>query len=370
MLTDTVVRTRVQPDVTTPSSSPPTNPAKTLVDGATNAATGAIDTAGLARNVAAAARTNFATADQAYRAISAELALRSPVAAGAFERQVADATRDQSNAVPGPSITGAAHGAATHGTRTLVNNPILSVQWEGTRSAWTGKVGFTPGLTELLDRNNLTINPQNNVPPPGSVGQGAGVSRGQANNINGTAAENAIANRLRAQGYDVETQVTVQDGQRRLDVVGTRAGSDPRFNERVEIESKVGRTGPNPRATSEANLDGIRLSENQTLRGGARVLDTVGRVARPIGIALDVVEIGSAFRADGNQIGENTGRAASGLVGGAAGGYGGALAGAAIGTMIFPGVGTVVGGVVGGAIGALAGDGAGRAIFDGIKSLF
>lgn len=370
MLTDTAIRTRVTPDVQSAPSSPPTNPAKTLVDGATSTTTGAIDTASLARDVVGAAQTNVATADQAYRAISAELSQRSPVAAGAFERQVVEATRDQSNAVPGPSITGAAHGAATSGTRTLVNNPILSVQWEGTRSAWTGKVGFTPGLTELLERNNLTINPQNSVPPAGSVGKGSGHSVGQANNINGTAAETSIANRLRAQGYDVETQVTVQDGQRRLDVVGTRAGADPRFNERVEVESKVGRTGPNPRATSEANLDGIRLSENQTLRGGARVLDAVGRVARPIGMAMDVVEIGSAFRADGNQIGENTGRAVSGLAGGAAGGYGGALAGAAIGTMIFPGVGTVVGGVVGGAIGAIAGDGLGKAMFDGIKSLF
>ncbi|SOB86460.1 hypothetical protein SAMN06297144_1565 [Sphingomonas guangdongensis] len=369
MLTDAALRTRVQLDVARAPSSTPTNPAKALVDRATSPATGAIDTAGLARDVVAAARTDAPVADRAYRAISAELAQHSPVAAGAFEREVVAAARDQSSAVPGPSITGAAHGAATAGTRTLIDNPILSVQWEGTRSAWTGKAGFTPGLTALLEQHGLTINPRNNVPPAGSVGQASGVGVGRANNINGAAAEAAIADRLRAQGYDVETQVTVQDGQRRLDVVGTRPASDPRFNERVEVESKVGRTGPNARATSEATLDGMRLAENQTLRGGARVLDVVGRVARPVGLVMDAVEIGSAFRADGNQVGENTGRAASGLVGGAAGGYAGALAGAAIGTMIFPGVGTVVGGIVGGAIGALAGDGAGRGLFDGIRSL-
>lgn len=374
MLTDTAIQARNQ------SNLPPLDPARTgtggadaartMVDRATDPVTGAIDTRRLAGDVADAARTDFARADAAYRQISAELGSRSPVAAGEFDRQVAQAARDDSNAVPGPPVTGAAHGAAVAGTRTLVDNPILSVQWESSRSAWTGKVGFTPGLTQVLNDNKLTINPQNNVPPPGSVGRTSGIGVNSANNINGAAGENAIADRLRAQGFDVRTQVDVPGQSRRLDVVGTREGADPRFNERVEIESKVGRTGPNARALSEAAFDGQRLADNQTLRGGARALDAVGRVARPVGIVLDAIDVGSAFHADGNRIGENTGRAVSGLAGGAAGGYGGALAGAAIGTAIFPGVGTVVGGLAGGIIGAFAGDSAGRGLFDGIKSLF
>ncbi|PAX07912.1 hypothetical protein [Sphingomonas lenta] len=374
MLTDAAASSRNQsapvtpPDVTrAPSGS---GRPESLVAQATDPRTGAVDTAALAAQVAQAARHDFSRADAAFQQISAELAQHSPAVAGEFERQVAEAARDGSNGVPGPTVTGAAQGATAAGTRTLIDNPILSVQWEPTRSAWTGKVGFTPGLTQILDRNGLAINPPNNVPPPGSVGRGSGHGVGTANNINGTAAETAIADRLRAQGFDVQTQVVVQDGQRRLDVVGTRTNADPRFNERVEVESKVGRTGPTPRTISEATLDGERLADNRTMRAAGRTLDTVGRVARPVGLVVDAIEVGGAFRADGGRVGENTGRAVSGLAGGAAGGYGGAVAGAAIGTAIFPGVGTVVGGIVGGALGALGGDAAGRGLFDSVKGWF
>ena len=106
--------------------------------------------------------------------------------------------------------------------------------------------------------------------------------------------------------------------------------------------------------------------------GGApgRVLEGVGKVARPVGIVLDAISLGQAYQADGGRIGENTGRTASGITGGALGGWGGAAAGAAIGTAIFPGVGTVVGGIIGGIGGALAGDAAGKGIFDTVKGWF
>jgi hypothetical protein len=273
------------------------------------------------------------------------------------------------NTVPGPSITGAAQGVASAGHKTLVDNPKLSIQWESTRSAWTGKLGFTPGMTDVLNQNGLTINPSNQSVPPGSVGKTSGVSVGQANNINGTAAEAAVGNRLTNQGYDVQRQVNVQDG-RRVDVVGTKTNADLRLNERVEIESKVGRTSVGEHAVSEAVRDGQRLADNRALRTAGNMLEGVGRVARPVGLAMDVVEVGSAFRADGNKVGENTGRAVSGLAGSAAGGWGGAMAGAAIGTAIMPGVGTVVGGLLGGIGGALLGDGVGRAAFDAVRSWF
>lgn len=93
-------------------------------------------------------------------------------------------------------------------------------------------------------------------------------------------------------------------------------------------------------------------------------------MARPIGIALDAVQIGTAFKADGNRVGQHTARAATSLVGGAAGGWAGAATGAAIGTAILPGVGTVVGGVVGGIVGAFAGDTVAGKTFDSVKSFF
>lgn len=279
------------------------------------------------------------------------------------------AQRPADNTVPGPSLTGAAQGAANAGYNTLVDNPKLSVQWESTRSAWTGKVGFTPQLTDVLNENRLTINPSNLSPAPGSYGKTSGLTVNEANPRNGTAADIAIENRLQRQGYDTDRQVDVGNG-RRVDVVGIKTNPDPRLNERVEIESKAYRAGASERNVSEAVRDGQRLADNVNVRAAGSVLEGVGRVARPVGLVLDAVEVGSAFRADGNRIGENTGRAASGLAGGAAGGWGGAMAGAAIGTAIFPGVGTVVGGVLGGIGGALLGDSAGRSAFDTVRSWF
>ena len=121
---------------------------------------------------------------------------------------------------------------------------------------------------------------------------------------------------------------------------------------------------------SQVAHDAARLTQNGSLRGAGHALESVGRIARPVGVIIDTVNVASAYRADGNQIGENTGRAVSGVAGGAAGGWGGAVGGAAIGTAIFPGPGTVVGGIVGAIGGAFVGDAAGRGIFNGVKSFF
>lgn len=294
-------------------------------------------------------------------------------AAGAVSRTTAEALAAQPTQAEvlaqQPSITGAGQGLAQAGYQTLVDNPKLSVQWESTRSAWNGKVGFTPGLTEVLNQQNLTINPNNNAPAPGSFGPKSGLSAAEANPRNGIAADQAIEARLQSQGYDTARQVDVGHS-RRVDVVGTKAHADPRLNERVEIESKAYRAGASQRNVSEAVRDGQRLAENVNLRAAGRVLEGVGRVARPVGLALDAVAVGSAYRADGNRIGENTGRAVASLAGSAAGGWGGAMAGAAIGTAVFPGVGTVVGGVIGGIGGALLGDGAASRAFDAVRSWF
>jgi hypothetical protein len=132
----------------------------------------------------------------------------------------------------------------------------------------------------------------------------------------------------------------------------------------------VAGTGLNSHNRPQVPPDPEALKANRLLRGSGQVLESVGKIARPVGVVLDAISLGQAFQADGNRIGENTGRTASGVAGGALGGWGGAAAGAAIGTAIFPGVGTVVGGIIGGIGGALAGDAAGRGVFDTVKSWF
>lgn len=400
-----------------PSRTQPLGPApasgSALVAQATNPATGAVDTRQLADLIVDAARTDPAKANAAYHDIESHLTLADRGRL-AQDTRAAGLTTGAANenqrhdAVPGPSLTGAAQGAVgggqratgsgvtlgAAGTQKLVDNPILSVQWENTTSAWTGKSGFSQPLQDALDSAGITINPTNAQPPAGSVGRNGGHSAGQARNVNGAAAEQSIAARLQGQGWSVTTAPgvanQVQGGSRVVDVVGTRPNADPRMAERIEVESKVGYTsyGGSPAKPAspqyEVAKDGQRLAENRaarvqgfdmetrgaTLAAGGRVLENVGKVARPVGIVMDAVELGSAFKADGNTVGENTGRAASGIAGGALGGWGGAAAGAAIGTAVFPGVGTVVGGVVGGIAGAFAGDAGGKGMFDGIKSLF
>jgi hypothetical protein len=191
-----------------------------------------------------------------------------------------------------------------------------------------------------------------------------------ANNTNGALARDAIADRWRAAGLDVATEVPANGGARRVDVVVNVPNADPRLAQRIEIESKVGRTGLDGDVRAQAALDGQALAANRSVRGAGELLEGVGRVARPVGLVMDVIEVGQAFRADGHQVGAHTARAATGVAGGALGGWGGAAAGAAIGTAILPGVGTVIGGIVGGIGGALAGDAAGRGLFDTVRSWF
>ncbi len=386
----------------TPASRATATAAADLVAGATDPSAGTVDTRQLAGMIVDAARSDPAQADAAYGAIEQQLgtADRGRLAQDTRAAGLAlKAANENDDAVPGPSITGAAQGAVQAGRTTmatgqtlaaagkhqLVNNPILSIQWENTRSAWTGQAGFSQPLKDALSDAGITVNAPNMVPPSGSVGKASGYSAAQATNINGRVAEQSIATRLQSQGFTVTTAPgaanRVQNGTRVVDVVGTRADVDLRLGERIEVESKVGKTSLSGDVTTPATpkyevaKDAERLADNRairtqgldievkgsTLARGGEVLAKVGKVARPIGMVMDAVEIGSAFKADGNTVGENTGRAASGLAGGAAGGWGGAAAGAAIGTAVFPGVGTVVGGVIGGIAGAFAGDAAAAA---------
>jgi hypothetical protein len=340
-----------------------------LISRATDARTGYVDTRQLGAWVADAARSDFAAASQAHAAIEAQLG---PADAAHFNQDVVEAA---SNPLATPGGLWAAGGPLqSAGTRLLTENPILTKQWEFTQSAWTHKGGATPGLQQMLESHGIRVSDVVHAPPPGSVGKASGVPEKSATTLNGNLARDEIAARYGAPANpNVATEVRRPEFNRRVDVVVDVPNSDPRMAQRIEIESKVGRTsldGPNGRITSEVLRDGDALRANRMLRNSGQVLEGVGKVARPVGIVLDVIEVGQAFRADGNQIGANTGRAASGVAGGALGAWGGAAGGAAIGTMIFPGVGTVVGGVVGGIIGAVGGDAIGRGVFDTVKSWF
>jgi hypothetical protein len=356
-------------------ANPPVNSqanARELISQATDPRTGTLDTQQLGSWVADAGKQDFAAASQAHQAIESELIAQGRVGDLARFNQdvVAAATPSTPGFQPPGGVWAAGQGMLQQGTRLLVDNPILVKQWESTTSAWTTKGGFTSGLRDLLTSNGIQIEPQVNGTPAGSVTKTAGVPAAVANNTNGALARDAIADRWRAQGYNVQTEVPANGGARRVDVVVDIPANDPRMSQRLEIESKVGRAGLDTDIRGQVALDASALRSNQALRTSGQVLENVGKVARPVGLVMDVIQVGQAFRADGNQVGDNTGRAVAGVTGGALGGWGGAAAGAAIGTAIFPGVGTVVGGVIGGIAGAVGGDAAGRGLFDTVKGWF
>lgn len=382
--------------------------ASALLTQATNARTGELDTKALSQWVNEARQQDPEAAAQAQTAVETQLIAQgrigdlsrfnADVRAGATAGQAQPEPPPDSYGVPGMLLEGGrqaareggklvAEGLATTavGTRTLVENPILSKVWESTQSKWTGKSGFTDPLARVLDKHGLEIADEINPSPAGSIGKNQGVDKALANNTNGALARDAIAQRYQQQfpHAKVLTEASTLGGARRVDVRVDVPAADPRMNQRFDIESKAGRAGSTVHTRIEATNDGLELKANRAARAGGlameeagqalsrsgKVLQTVGRVARPVGVALGALEVGQAYRADGNKIGEHTGRAASGLAGGAAGAWGGAVAGAAIGSAV-PVVGTVIGGVVGGIIGGLAGDQAGRGLFDAVKSWF
>lgn len=348
----------VEDDLSTTTDSP----ASDLVDQATDPHTGVVDTPCLAGWIAKAAPHDAEAASAAHAAIEGELLARSPADAARFNEDIVTAF--------GLTLWGGGQGLVRGGGDVLAQNPILTKVWEPTRSAWTGKGGFTPGLEQLLRSNGIEIAPAVHAAPPGSLNRHAGVPAAVANNTNGRLARDAIADRFRAQGLATSIEQPRHGGARVVDVVADAPATDPRQSRRLEVESKVGRKGLDPEIRRQVQFDAESLVQNRAVRRTGAVLESVGKVARPVGLVLDAVSIGQAYRADGNRVGEKTGRTASGVVGGGLGGWGGAAAGAAIGTAIFPGVGTVVGGVVGGIAGAFAGDAAGRGLFDTVKTWF
>lgn len=357
---------------TTPVSSS-RDAASDVVARATDPRSGQVDTQRLAGWVVEARRSDPQQAEAAHAAIEQQLLSSGRLTElGHYHQDVQQAAaRDGMlpDAVPN-GLWAAGQTWVQQGGQVLRDNPVLVKRWESTTSAWTGKGGFTRGLTDLLNANGIQVGQTVHAPPPGSLNAQSGVPSSVANNTNGALARDAIADRWRAAGAQVQIEVPVQGGARRIDVVAQPPAADPRHAQRIEIESKAYRAGLDSDIRGQVARDAEALAANRGVRGAGQVLEGIGKVARPVGVVLDAISLGQAYQADGNRIGENTGRTASGVAGGALGAWGGAAAGAAIGTALFPGVGTVVGGVIGGIAGAIAGDAGGRGIFDTVKGWF
>ncbi|WP_431091316.1 tail tape measure protein [Paenibacillus sp. 8b26] len=98
--------------------------------------------------------------------------------------------------------------------------------------------------------------------------------------------------------------------------------------------------------------------QNIKIRGLSKFTKVLGKVARPIGYAMDLWDIVNAKK---GTRGRQVAKVAGGILGGMAGG---AAAGALLGTFLLPGIGTAVGGAIGGLLGAIGGEKIGTGLFD------
>jgi hypothetical protein len=261
------------------------------------------------------------------------------------------------------------------GVKTLTENPLLSILWQPTISAWrdprgsTG--GFSSGVKDLARTGGIRVADQIWPAPPGSYRPGDGLSQGRANNINGLLAENALAQWFRDQGYQVREQVRLTG--RRPDVVAFRPAEGVIGGTATWGESKVGPASLTPHIQRQLDYDARALENNRAVRQSGeadwrtgRVLRGAGRLAGPVSVVMDVSDLAEAHTADGNRIGENTRRAASGIAGGALGGWGGAALGAVFGAPFGP-PGWIFGPLVGGFAGSMGGSSFGRSIYDQLR---
>ncbi len=92
------------------------------------------------------------------------------------------------------------------------------------------------------------------------------------------------------------------------------------------------------------------------------------KVLAPIGIALDAVQLRSAWKKD-HGFGPNVRKVAGSAAGGWVGAAGGVELGAAIGSLV-PGVGTVIGALMGGMAGAVTGSGFGKKVAERAEQSF
>jgi trimeric autotransporter adhesin len=347
----------------TPSSTPP---AQDIVAKATSSSTHTVDTKQLAQWVVDAGRASPEKASAAYAQIENQLGTGDK---SRFAQDVADIAKGGS----AYSATGAAQSVVTTGSRVLKQNPILEIQWHSTTSPVTGKAGFSGPLRDLLDKHGINHSLPVHNQPPKAVNNNSPAS----SNRNGDAARDQIADEFKQKGYKVTVEQSTNangkyvkgeitpKGGRRIDVVAERGTGENKV--RVEAESKLGRANAGAKTAAQVEKDGARLAKNVAARELGQGVKVLGKVARPVGLVVDAVEVGQAVKADGGKFGDHTQHAVGSLAGGAAGAWAGAEAGAAIGSLGGP-VGTVVGGLVGGAVGGIVGSGVGEKAVDWVKS--
>ena len=333
-----------------------------VIAAATDPSTGALDTKALAAAVAQAVPGHMQQASRAYADISQVLTARNPAEAQHFDAEVRDAVRHGSDAA-----SGASRGLSKSGYKLLVDNPILTKRWESTTSPWTGRGGFTPSLEEMLRSHGIDVAQRVNPSPAGGLNKSSGVPRERANNTNGSLARDEIADRYRAAGATVDTEVPTLNGRRVVDVRADFPARDPRHSVRIDTESKLGRASNGDGVRLQAAKDAEALAENGRLRGLGVGLETAGKVALPLAVAGDALQLGQAYRQDVDHIGKHTEAAAGGIAGSWAGAEIGAETGAEIGSLVGP-EGTVVGGLVGGIVGGIAGSSIGKDVVKDITS--
>lgn len=358
---------RTTSNVAAPPPPPPVDQGAKLVQQATPVASARPDTKTLAGWVNDARTASPQSANSAQVAIERHL---TPVEVGHFRRELDNGAKTASNGggFPAQSATALAHSPAVAGSRILRDNPILQIEWHSSISPVTNKGGFTKPLQENLTQSGI----RHSGIPTHPIPQGAVANNSPSMRThNGNAARDAIAADFRARGFEVsiEQPRTSASGNRVVDVVAEKAGPNRENNIRVEAESKLGRASNDSKTRVQVAKDAERLADNVNVRNFGVAAKGVGKVLRPVGVVVDAIQVGSAFRADGNKIGENTVRAGANLAGGAAGAWGGAQLGAAIGSFGGP-VGTVVGGVVGAAVGGIIGSGIADKAVDFVKGWF
>ncbi|MCL2179098.1 MAG: DUF1542 domain-containing protein [Cystobacterineae bacterium] len=97
--------------------------------------------------------------------------------------------------------------------------------------------------------------------------------------------------------------------------------------------------------------DKLNKMERFLTKNGVKALNSVGKIAKPFGLGMSVIQVTDALKKSPELGAYEAGKQTSMWAGSA----GGAALGMAIGTAIFPGVGTFVGGVVGGWLGGEGG---------------
>jgi len=164
------------------------------------------------------------------------------------------------------------------GYSTLVDNPELTIRYETTRSAVSGRSGFQNSAASYLESLGFDVERTPNPTPANSRIPGPGDSSSLYNTYNGDLASEAIADRYRANPavsnvetefrYDadlnpVDSSVRNHDmlGDRRVDVrAEIPHPNDPRLNQVIEVESKATRVVQSSINESQVAHDAARLT--------------------------------------------------------------------------------------------------------------